>query len=114
MKSRLRQFLGLRYAPLRCISHDLLAVARCRAYFLAAAKTMFWPGATPHFEGRSRPTLLRCCILARSIPSYRFCRRRCEDPDEESSKTARTMRGGRDLIREATKTFIGEPFDSLY
>src|SRR5712692_247169 len=52
--------------------------------FLAAARILGWPGATPHFEGRSRPTLQRYCMHARSIISCRFCRRLCEAPDEES------------------------------
>ncbi len=90
MKSRLRKFLR---SPLRPPAvHVAESAASCAPYLLAATKTLFWPGATPHFEGRSRPTLQRKCMVARSISSCRSCRRLCEGPDEESFVTARTRR----------------------
>ncbi len=84
MKSRLRPFYGLCYALLQCMQLNLHPVAGWGTHFLAAAQSMSWPGATPHFEGRSRPTLRCCCMLARSMTSCRFCRRLCEGPNEQS------------------------------
>src|SRR5712692_6292688 len=84
MKSRLRQWSG---SPLRSPAMHLAASAggcALRVLFLGGGKDPGLAGSDPHFEGRSRPTVLRSCFLARSMTSCRSCRRPCEGPNEQS------------------------------
>src|SRR5712692_5996965 len=89
MKSRLRQLLRSPLRPTAVHPVESAALVPCGFYFFAAAKTLFWPGATLEVGGRSRPTLQRYCILARCIPSCRIscrsCRRFYEGANEQSS-----------------------------
>src|SRR5712692_5701128 len=123
MKSRLRGFYGLRYAPLRCIQLNLQP--------LRLVAFISWRRQRP-CVGRERPPTSRvapgqlCSIAASSRaaflhaglaatfakpPTKNLIKLRGLEDTKQYSKIARA---DRDLIREATKTFIGEPFESLY